>query len=136
MKVLLNVCCNEPESWSGYALVEISAEGVKEILAWRELFQMVKSKASELSFLAFDDARCAFLEDLDVEAFLTQKEQDQLETREFFVLPEGREISSHVTETVCDRIHISENGVYWESLVEDEPWTVSTQTLMYALFTE
>jgi hypothetical protein len=135
MKILFNCYANN-ENFDGcqYALIELSDEAKKEIIARRELFQMVKSKDSGLWSLTFWDAACEFYDydDWAPEDAFTDEQAKRFEAQGYLVLPDDFEESeADAARTECDRMVVTADSVYWKCIAKHTDVYVETRQLPY-----
>jgi len=114
-----NYVSNESDA-GGYALITIDEATVKVILERKELFQMVKSKDSDLESMGFWGTEAEFfdcyagqyIEESLGEAKNTELEEGNLvRVSEDFAIPDNRR-----TRTDCDRMIIREDGITWSAV--------------------
>lgn len=135
MKILFTCFANN-EHFDGcqHAVVELSDEAKKEILARRELFQMCKSKDSSLWSLVFWDSVCQYFDydEWDPLEALTEEQVKLFETNEYVVLPDDFEIpEDDAARTECDRMVITDDSVYWKCIAKHTDVYVETRNLPY-----
>jgi hypothetical protein len=132
MKILLQCTSSNPDlSWCRYALVELTDEAKKEILARRELHQMVKSRDKDVWDLTFWGIPGEFYDDLDPEEWLTVEEQAVFESKEWIVLEADFGIHDDAARTECDRMVINDDGFYWKCIVKHTDVYIETTKIPY-----
>lgn len=133
MKILLTCTSSNPDlSWCRYAVVELTDEARKEVLARRELHQMVKSRDRDLWDLTFWGMPGEFYDDIDTEDLLTDEQQAELESKEWLVLPDDSDIDvSDAARTECDRMVINDDGFYWKCIAKHTDVYIETSKIPY-----
>jgi hypothetical protein len=142
MKILLK-CTTSDENlnWCRFALVTLSDEAKKEVLARRELFQMVKARDADLWCLNFWGISGDFYDTLNIETLLTDDQLMKLETEDYIVLPDGMVGPASVYQaffegldparTECDRMIVDDGGFYWKCIVKHTNVYVETVRLPF-----
>lgn len=134
MKILLT-CYANSEGFDGceHAIIELDDAAKKEILAWRELFQMVKSKADSVWSMSFWGIPGAFYDHdnwcpMDQ---LTDEQAALLESQQYIILPDDFEVPDDASRTECDRTVVTGDGVYWKCIAKHTDVYVETRQLPY-----
>lgn len=134
MKILF-ICVTNSEGFDGcqHAIIELDDEAKKEILARRELFQMVAAKDAGLWSMAFWNIPGEFFDydDWDPMATLTAEQATLLESQQYVVLPDDYETPDDAARTECDRTVITKDGVYWKAIVKHTDVDVETMQLPF-----
>lgn len=136
------------------ALVHLDADRVREILALRELFQMAKSKASQLGEMSLWDASVEFYdlvdaedeedeeeededEDLDRDSYaprsLTGEQSAEFDSENFLVLPDDFDMGREPRRTECDQLCVTADGFYWTTIIKHTDARVETAEIPYAM---
>ncbi len=124
MKLFLTTFTTDENGWAEFAFVHITGEMKTEILAARELFQMVKGKDKSLSELVFWDPRARFFSGCE-EEFLSELHGDwealttEFKGKGFLLLPDDFEFEhmKYIEEerTDADRLVVSSTGFSWRA---------------------
>lgn len=132
MKILLQ-CTSSDEnlSWCQHALVELTDDAKKEVLARRELHQMVKSRDKDLWNIDFWGIPGEFYDELNIEDLLTDELQAEYESKGWLVVPDGFEVTEEASRTECDRMVISDDGFWWKCIVKHTEVYIETTRLPY-----
>ena len=133
MKILLTcTSSNSDLCWCQYAIVTLSDEARKEVLARRELHQMVKSRDADLWDLTFWGIPGEFYDDLNIEDLLTDEQHAAFESKDWVVLPDDFEDPVvDAARTECDRMVITVDGFYWKAIAKHTDVYVETATMPY-----
>jgi hypothetical protein len=115
-------------------VIEIDGELAKDILAKRELFQMVKSKSSDVLDMRFWDGATTWHDTLDeIKHLLPGSIEDaeaHVENEPFLRLKDDGEIPDG-QRTECDMLLIGENYFEWRAVPKHASFHVETSGIRY-----
>lgn len=142
MKLLTKTFTTDENGWAEFAFVHITDDMKKEILALRELFQMVKSKDKSICEIVLWDPRARFFSGCE-EDFLGELGGDwealykELEEKRFIKLPDDIdfELMKFIEEerTSVDCMVVTEAGFFWRAQHRHVADHCETHELSYEL---
>lgn len=126
--------CSEYDGDCSYAVIEIDNELAKEILAKRELFQMVKSKASEVLDIRFWDGSTTWFHELDAIKHLlpgsVEDAEDHAHSEPFLRLKDDGEVPDG-QRTECDTLVLTNDYFEWRAIPKHCSLHVETSGIKY-----
>lgn len=142
MKIVTRSSSSQPDlGWGSYSIVEITKELRDQVLARREIFQMVQSKDPTILSLSFWDCSAEFFDNLDTVKFTEDFKNNSLQILEDNFSPcfgdeneedlDGTADYDEDCRTECDCLVIEERGFYWRAIVKHTDTYVETTLIPY-----